>query len=98
MTKKVLFGSIILTTALLAFANVALQDYLTAALAFAVGSIWLILIMNNKEPPNSLFFLFFIGLAIVGSLRDIPTPDYAFSGIRDSGGMGFITASGKDQH
>ncbi|MEP6984135.1 MAG: hypothetical protein ABI970_00955 [Chloroflexota bacterium] len=74
MTKKVLFGSIILTTALLAFANVALKDYLTAALAFAVGSIWLILNMNNKETPNSLFFLFFIGLAIVGSLRDIPTP------------------------
>jgi len=74
MTKKVLFGSIILATALLAFANVALQDYLTAALAFAVGSIWLILNTNNKETPNSLFFLFFIGLAIVGSLRDIPTP------------------------
>jgi len=74
MTKKVLFGSIILTTALLVFANVTLQDYLTAALALATGSIWLILNINNKESPNSLLFLFFIGLAIVGSLRDIPTP------------------------
>lgn len=73
MIKTVHFGSIILATALLAFAHVALQDYLIAALAFASGSIWLILNMNNKEAPNSLFFLFFIGLAIVGSLRDIPS-------------------------
>ena len=74
MTKKVLFGSIILATALLTMANVALQDYLTTLLAVAIGLIWLILNMNNKEMPHALFFLFFIGLAIVGSLRDMPTP------------------------
>lgn len=73
MTKTVLYGSIILATVLLAFVNVALQDYLIAALAFASGLIWLILNINNMEAPNSLFFLFFIGLEIVGSLRDIPT-------------------------
>ena len=74
MTQKVLVGSIILTTVLLTFANLALQEYLTTALAFASGSIWLILKLTNKETPNSLFFLFFIGLTIIGSLRDIPTP------------------------
>jgi hypothetical protein len=74
MTKTVLFGSLILATALLTFANVALQDYLTALLAVAAGSTWLIVNMYNKETPHALFFLFFIGLAVVGSLRDIPTP------------------------
>ncbi len=72
MIKTVLFGSIILATSLVVFANVVLQDYLIVAFAFAGGSIWLILNMSNKETPNSLFFLFFIALAIVGSLRDIP--------------------------
>ena len=79
MTKKILFGAIILVTVLLFFASVALQDYLTGALAFAAGSIWLILNMNNKETPHALFFLFFISLAIVGSLRDMPTPMMLFA-------------------
>jgi hypothetical protein len=72
MINKVLYGLIILTTAVLTLANLALQEYLIAALAVGLGSLWLILQIKKRESLNSGFFVFFLGLTISGSLRNVP--------------------------
>jgi hypothetical protein len=72
MTTKALYGLIILTTVVLTLANLALQEYLIAGLAIVLGSLWLILQIKKKESPNSVFFIFFLGLVILGSLRNVP--------------------------
>jgi hypothetical protein len=74
MTSKILWGLIILTTALVTLVDVAVQEYLIAVFAFALGSLWLILEINQKASSSSIFFLLFIILAIVGSLHNAPIP------------------------
>ena len=74
MTTKILYGLIILTSALLAVANITLQEYVIAGVAIVSGAIWLLLQINQKEPPHSLFFVLFLGLTLLGSLRNIPLP------------------------
>ncbi len=74
MTPKSLLGSIVLTSGIIMFANITLQEYLIAALAFVFGSAWLLLEIKKKESPHSVFFLFFLVLAILGSLRNLPIP------------------------
>ena len=71
MTTKVLYGLIVLTSALLTVAYIVLQEYLIAGMAIALGAIWLLLQMKTKEPPHSFFFVVFLGLTLLGSLRNI---------------------------
>ena len=74
MTTKVLYGLIILTSALLTVANIILQEYLIASVAITSGVIWLLLQMKQKEPPYTVFFILFLGLAVLGSFRNIALP------------------------
>src|SRR5689334_2011992 len=73
MTTRVLYGLIILTSVLLAVANIVLQEYLLAGVAIVSVLIWLLLKIKEQEPPHSLFFVLFLGLTIFGSLRHIST-------------------------
>ncbi|MBZ0298363.1 MAG: hypothetical protein K8J31_01425 [Anaerolineae bacterium] len=73
MTIKSILPGLIGTAALiytLTFA--AAQEYLIALLAFALGFIWLLLEIKRLKPPATLFFLFFVGLAIIGCVQDGP--------------------------
>jgi len=72
MTTRALYGLIILTTAILTLANLILQAYLIAGLALVLGSLWLFLQIKKKESPNSIFFVFFLGLTVLVSLRNVP--------------------------
>ncbi len=74
MTTKVLYVLIILTTVILTIANIVLQEYLIASIAIILGAVWLFLQVKNKESPNTVFFVFFLGLVILGSLRNVPIP------------------------
>ena len=74
MTTRVLYGLITLTTVLLAVANIILQEYLIAAIAIVSGGTWLLLQIKTKEAPDSVFFVLFLGLTVLGSLRSIPVP------------------------
>jgi hypothetical protein len=72
MAKTALYGLIVLTAATFSAIYVISQAYLIAALSFLVGLIWLNLEMTEKSAPASIFFLFFLALAIVGTLNNIP--------------------------
>jgi hypothetical protein len=74
MTTKILYGLIILTSLLLTVTNIALQDYVIASVTIISGAIWLLLQIKKKEPSPSIFFILFLGLAILGSLRNISIP------------------------
>ena len=72
MTKKILCGLIILTAATFSAFYLVTQMYAIATLSFALGLIWLILEMTEKDALAYVFFLFFGGLAIIGALNNIP--------------------------
>jgi hypothetical protein len=74
MTTKILYGLIILTSTLLTVANIVLQEYLIAGVAIVSGAIWLVLQIKKKEPSHSAFFVLFLGLVILGSLRNFSVP------------------------
>lgn len=74
MTTKVLYSLIILTSALLAVLNIASQEYLLAGIAILVGMAWLFLLVRKQEPPHSLFFVVFLGLTVLGNLRNVSAP------------------------
>jgi hypothetical protein len=59
---------------LLTVANIVLQEYLFAGVAIVSGVIWLVLQIKEQEPPHSFFFVLFLGLTILGSLRNISIP------------------------
>jgi hypothetical protein len=71
MTKKVLCGLIMLTAAIFSAMYLIAQAYLIAALSFILGLIWLILEMTENGAPASVFFLFYLALAIIGTLNNI---------------------------
>lgn len=74
MITKVLNGLIVLTSVILVVANMILQAYLIAGITVMLGAVWLILQMKDKEAPHSFFFVFFLGLTILGSLNKFPIP------------------------
>ncbi len=73
-TNKALWGLIIVTAGTFSVANVFTQQYLVAGLSSAIGVGWLILEVRQRNPLNLLFLLFFLGLAVLGSLGRIPAP------------------------
>src|SRR5258706_7980512 len=74
MTNKALCGLIMITAVTFSFINMLSQQYLIAGTSFALGVIWLLLEVNKRRPLSTLFFLFFLGLAILGSLHSAPIP------------------------
>ncbi len=74
MITKILYGLIILTNVLLTIANIVLQAYLIAGVAIISGAIWLLLQLKTNDAPHSFFFMLFLGLTLLGSLRNVPFP------------------------
>ena len=72
-TRRVLLGLIVLMTVLLALPWAFVEDYLAAVLALGLGAIWLIPEINDQQGVPSFFFVAFLGLAVWGNLRGLPT-------------------------
>jgi hypothetical protein len=72
MTNKVLGGLIVVTASTFSVVNVISHQYAIAIISFALGVVWVILEVKQRNSLNSLFFLFFLGLAILGSLNNAP--------------------------
>ena len=74
MSKNILIGLIIFSTVIYTFVYINLQAYSIAASVVALGGVWLFLHIRNKALLDSLFFMFFVGFAVVGSLRNVSVP------------------------
>src|SRR5215813_9343629 len=72
--NRVLWALIIVTTATFSELNVIYGQYTTAITSFAFGVVWLRLEVKQWSHLNVLFFLFFLGRAIQGSLNNAPIP------------------------
>lgn len=68
MSKTILAGLILLTAALFTLIYLTFEQYLIAALALIAGVIWLRLPDDRDQPLTGLFFLFYLGLAVLVSL------------------------------
>jgi hypothetical protein len=71
MTKRIVLSLIVVTTLTFSLAYAAIQQYLIAVLALVTGLIWLKLEYGQEHPFAAMFFLFFLGLAVLGSLSDL---------------------------
>ena len=72
ITKRVLWGLIVVTTAVFSLVYAVLQQPLLAAFAVGLGLLWLGLEVKGENPLASVFFVSFLALAIVGSLISAP--------------------------
>ena len=70
-TKTILWGLILATTAIYAVLYLLSQEYSLAAAAVLLGLIWLVVEMNQPSISSWLFFLGFLAMAILGSLKNI---------------------------
>jgi hypothetical protein len=70
-TRRILLGLIIVTTLIFALVYTIFQQYLIAALALAAGLIWFKLEHDHDSTFVTLFFLWFLSLAILGSLNNL---------------------------
>ena len=68
ITKRVLWGLIVVTTAVFSSVYAVLPEPLLAALAVGLGLLWLGLEVKGKNPLTPIFFLSFLALAVVGSM------------------------------
>lgn len=72
MTKRILSGLIVLTMMVFALAYLATQQFPAAVPALAAGLIWLWQENSQQSVPAAPFFLFFLGLSVVGILSQLP--------------------------
>jgi hypothetical protein len=72
--KKILVGLIAATTVIFSGLFLVSREFGLAVCSLAIGAIWLFQATRTIESSGSLFFLAFLGLAIWGSLRDLPGP------------------------
>lgn len=72
ITKRVLWGLIVATTAVFSLVCAVLQQPPLAAFAVGLGLLWLSVEVKGKNPLASVFFLSFLVLAIVDSLISAP--------------------------
>ena len=72
--KRLLWLLIVVTTAIFSIAYLTMQAYWLSIGSFTFGAIWLALEIRNKQTSASLFFLIFLGLAVYGSLQNLPAP------------------------
>jgi hypothetical protein len=73
-TNRMLWGLIIVTAATFSVVNIISRQYVVAVISFVPGLIWLILEVKQRNPLNSLFFLFFLGVAVLAGLNSAPIP------------------------
>jgi hypothetical protein len=71
MTKRILLSLIAVTTAVFSLAAAASQQYLLSTIVLGVGMTWFTLENRQKQVVVTLFFLFFVGLALAGSLNSL---------------------------
>ncbi len=69
--KKVLLVLIVITTAAFTSGYGAEGEYIIAALSIASGIVWLLLELYDRRFLNSIFFMLFTILAILGCLRSM---------------------------
>jgi hypothetical protein len=72
ITKKVLLGLVVVTTAAFSFIYAVSQQHLLAVFTVGLGFVWLILEVKGENHLSSVFFLAFLALTIVGSLGNAP--------------------------
>jgi hypothetical protein len=72
ITKRVLWGLIVVTTAVFSLVYAVLQQPPLAAFVVGLGLLWLGLEVKGENLLASVFFLSFLVLAIVGSLISAP--------------------------
>ena len=74
MVKPVLWMLVGTSAALFALASGLAQEYSAAALCIAAGALWLLLEIRRSDITRVVFLLFFIGVAVVDSLKNAPMP------------------------
>jgi hypothetical protein len=72
ITKKVLWGLIVVTAAAFSVIYVMSQQRLLVFFAVGLGLIWLALEARKENPLGPVFFLAFLALAVAGSLSNAP--------------------------
>ena len=71
ITKRILLGLIVVTTAVFSLASAASQQYLLSMIVLAAGLTWFMLENRERQIVAPLFFLFFVGLTLAGSLNNL---------------------------
>jgi hypothetical protein len=71
--KRALLAAIALTAIIFAVVNVA-QNPTAALLSLVLGGVWLFQEFTERETLNSLCFVVFFGLTVVGALSNEPLP------------------------
>jgi hypothetical protein len=71
IAKKALFAAIAVTALIFSISLLVVKEYWLACAAFMPGLIWLTLEIYHKSPFPTLFFAFFVGIAVVASLKPI---------------------------
>lgn len=74
IVRAALLSLIGVTALLFALVTLATGDTLAAALAVVVGLVWLYLEFRRSEISGVAFFVIFVGLAVVDSLKNAPVP------------------------
>lgn len=72
MTKPILMGLILVTTAVFSLAYAFSQHGLIAVFALVSGLFWLAQEYSPHQSAAAPFFLVFMGLSVVGSLNHLP--------------------------
>jgi hypothetical protein len=72
ITKRVLWGLIVVTTVVFSLVYAVLQQPSLAVFAAGLGLLWLSLEVKRANPLGTVFFVSFLALAIVGSLISAP--------------------------
>ncbi len=74
MTERLLFGLIMALTLVHTGLSIIVQDVTVTALVVVVGFSWLTLEARQNPIFIGLFFAFFVALAAIGVLRNLPVP------------------------
>jgi hypothetical protein len=74
ITKRILSGLIAGLTLVYLFVYAASQQYVIAFLSVVIGFVWFRLQDDQEQSLLALFFVFFLGLALLGTFTETPTP------------------------
>lgn len=72
MIKNTLFGLIIVTAVLFSLTNFSIELNSAAVFSLILGAAWLILEIRQQKSVVTIFFLFYLGLAIVDATNHLP--------------------------
>ena len=71
IVKKVLLALIVATTAIFSIAYGVWSEYILATISIVCGIAWLLLEFYDRRFLNSIFFIIFTALAILGCFRSL---------------------------